>query len=63
MILLLDENSMIAQYVQKTVNYGGFNVTRQIPKNVSARDLIGRNIGIKVEYINNTDDLEQIIFG
>jgi predicted S18 family serine protease len=57
LLLLPSENSKLVQYVEKTRTRAGLTITRQVPKTVDARQYIESNVGIKVEYVDNIDDI------
>ncbi len=57
LFLLPRENSQLVQYIEKTRKRAGLTITRQVPQTVDARQYIETNIGIKVEYVDNIDDI------
>ncbi len=57
LFLLPKENSQLVQYIEKTRKRAGLTITRQVPQTVDARQYIEANIGIKVEYVDNIDDI------
>ncbi len=57
LFLLPSENSKLVQYKEVTRKRAGLTITRQVPETVDAKQYIETNVGIKVEYIDNIDDV------
>ncbi len=57
LFLLPSENSMLVQYTERTREIGGITIIQQVPESINAKEYIESNIGIKVEYVNNIDDV------
>lgn len=57
LFLLPRENSRLVHYVERTRSYYGITVIEQVPETVDAKEYIETNIGIKVEYVENINDV------
>lgn len=57
LLLLPRGNSGLVQYIERTRNLYGVVIIEQVPETVDAKEYIEANIGIKVEYIENIDDV------
>jgi predicted S18 family serine protease len=57
LFLLPQENSQLVLYTEQTTTYGGITVIEQVPKTVDAKEYIEANVGIKVEYVDNIEDV------
>ncbi len=57
LILLPRENSQIVQYVETTRQVFGITIIEQTPQTIDAKETIESTIGIKVQYVDNIDDV------
>ena len=57
LFLLPKENSELVQYIERTRKIAGMTIIEQVPQVIDARQYIEANIGIKVEYVDNIDDV------
>lgn len=57
LFLLPQENSQLVLYTEQTRTYGGITIIEQVPKAVDAKEYIEANVGIKVEYVDNIEDV------
>ncbi len=57
LFLLPQENSQLVLYTEQTRTYGGITIIEQVPKTVDAKEYIEANVGIKVEYVDNIEDV------
>ncbi len=57
LFLLPRENSKLVQYIEKTRQRAGLTITRKVPETIDAKQYIEANIGIKVEYVDNIDEI------
>ncbi len=57
LILLPTENSQIVQYVETTRQVFGITIIEQTPQTIDAKETIESTIGIKVQYVDNIDDV------
>lgn len=57
LFLLPRENSMIVQYTEKLRKISGTTIIEQVPEEIDAKQYIETNIGIKVKYVDNIDNI------
>lgn len=57
LFLLPRENSQLVQYTEKTRNIAGITIIEQVPEISDAKKYIESNIGIKVQYVDNIDNI------
>ncbi len=57
LFLLPRENSELVQYIERTRKIAGMTMIEQVPQVTDAKQYIEANIGIKVEYVDNIDDI------
>jgi predicted S18 family serine protease len=57
LFLLPQENSQLVLYTEQTRTYGGVTIIEQVPKAVDAKEYIESNVGIRVEYVDNIEDV------
>jgi len=57
LILLPRENSRLIQYIDKTRNFMVLLFIERVPESRIQKTILENNIGIKVEYIDNLDDI------
>ena len=55
--LLPYDNNVITTYMERTFDYGGFQLVEQVPQSVPAQDYLEQNAGINVTYVNTIDDV------
>jgi len=57
LFLLPRDNSRLVHYVERTRSYYGITIIEQVPEVVDAKEYIEANIGIRVEYVDNINDV------
>lgn len=57
LLLLPKENSQLVQYKESRRNIAGITIIQQVPETIDARQYIEANAGIKIEYVDNIDDI------
>ncbi len=57
LLLLPRENSQLVQYKESSRNIAGITIIQQVPETIDAKQYIEANAGIKVEYVDNIDDI------
>ncbi len=57
LFLLPQENSQLVLYTEQTRTYGGITIIEQVTKAVDAKEDIEANVGIKVEYVDNIENV------
>ena len=57
LFLLPRENSQLVRYTERTIDYYGYSVVRQVPERVDAKQYLESELGIRVEYVDTIDDV------
>ncbi len=57
LFLLSKENSELVQYNETRRNIAGMTIIQQVPETFDAMQYIEANVGIKIEYVDNIDDV------
>ena len=57
LILLPAGNGKLLQYSERTRNFYGITVIEQVPEMIDTKEYIESNIGIRVEYVNDVNDI------
>ena len=57
LLLLPRGNSQLVQYKESTRNIAGITIIEQVPETIDAKQYIEANAGIKIEYVDNIDDI------
>ncbi|NJD77096.1 MAG: ATP-dependent protease [Candidatus Methanoperedens sp.] len=57
LFLLSRENNELVQYKETRRNIAGMTIIQQVPETIDARQYVEANVGIKIEYVDNIDDV------